>query len=58
MSNVAAMFLINLPAEQAFIAMRNMLERHCMRSFVGGAGAKDDVCEIISFLVVLSLASC
>ncbi|KAG8871691.1 hypothetical protein FRB97_008391 [Tulasnella sp. 331] len=42
-SNVAAMFLINLPAEQAFIAMRNMLERHCMRSFVGGVGAKDDV---------------
>jgi len=32
-----------LPAEQAFVAMRNMLERHCMRSFVGGIGAKEDV---------------
>lgn len=43
MSNVAAMFLINMPADQAFVAMRNMLERHCMRSFYGGVGSKDDV---------------
>jgi len=37
------MFLINLPGDQAFVAMKNMLERHCMRSFYGGASAKEDV---------------
>ena len=42
-STVGAMFLINMPPDQAFVAMRNILERHCMRSFYGGTGASDDV---------------
>ncbi|KIJ66252.1 hypothetical protein HYDPIDRAFT_174403 [Hydnomerulius pinastri MD-312] len=42
-SRVAAMILINMPAPQGFVVMRNMLERHCMRSFYGGSGTKDDV---------------
>ncbi|TFK77391.1 RabGAP/TBC [Pluteus cervinus] len=42
-SKVAAMLLLNLPVQQAFVVMRNLLERHCMRSFFGGDGAKDDV---------------
>jgi hypothetical protein len=42
-AKIAAMLLINMPAQQAFIVMRNLMERHCMRSFFGGDGAKDDV---------------
>ncbi|KAF4623962.1 hypothetical protein D9613_002251 [Agrocybe pediades] len=42
-AKIAAMLLINLPAQQAFIVMRNLLERHCMRSFYGGERSKDDV---------------
>ncbi|KAJ3909382.1 rab-GTPase-TBC domain-containing protein [Lentinula edodes] len=42
-AKVAAMFLINMPIQQAFIVMRNLLERHCLRSFFGGSGAKEDV---------------
>ncbi|KAG9019120.1 hypothetical protein FRB90_006188 [Tulasnella sp. 427] len=42
-SSVGAMFLINMPSEQAFVAMRNMLERHCMRSFYGGSSTREDV---------------
>ncbi|KAG6337071.1 hypothetical protein ID866_2024 [Astraeus odoratus] len=42
-AKIAAMILINIPAPQAFIATRNLLERHCLRSFYGGTGAKEDV---------------
>ncbi|KAL1741191.1 rab-GTPase-TBC domain-containing protein [Schizophyllum fasciatum] len=42
-SRLAAMLLITMPAQQAFVVMRNILERHCMRSFYAGEGAKDDV---------------
>ncbi|KAJ7706030.1 rab-GTPase-TBC domain-containing protein [Mycena rosella] len=42
-AKIAAMLLINMSAPQAFIVMRNLMERHCMRSFFGGDGAKDDV---------------
>lgn len=42
-AKIAAMFLITMPAQQGFIVMRNLLERHCMRSFYGGKAAKDDV---------------
>ncbi|KAJ6621221.1 rab-GTPase-TBC domain-containing protein [Mycena sp. CBHHK59/15] len=41
-AKIAAMLLINMPAQQAFVVMRNLMERHCMRSFFGGDGAKDD----------------
>lgn len=42
-AKIAAMFLINMPPLQGFIAMRNLLERHCLRSFYGGLSTKDDV---------------
>ncbi|KZT30888.1 RabGAP/TBC [Neolentinus lepideus HHB14362 ss-1] len=42
-AKIAGMFLINMPPPQAFVVMRNLLERHCLRSFYGGPGAKDDV---------------
>lgn len=43
-SKVAAMFLLNMSDKsQVFIAMRNLLERHCLRSFYGGLSSKDDV---------------
>lgn len=37
------MFILNMPVDQAFMAMRNLLERHCLRSFYGGEGSDDDV---------------
>jgi hypothetical protein len=40
---VAAMLLINMAAQQAFVVMRNLLERHCMRSFFGGEGTREEV---------------
>jgi hypothetical protein len=42
-AKIAAMFLLNMRAPEGFLAMRNLLERHCMRSFFGGPGAKDEV---------------
>ncbi|KAK7465423.1 hypothetical protein VKT23_005401 [Stygiomarasmius scandens] len=42
-AKIAAMFLINMPPQQGFVVMRNLLERHCLRSFFGGDGAKADV---------------
>ncbi|KAJ6503385.1 rab-GTPase-TBC domain-containing protein [Mycena vitilis] len=42
-AKIAAMLVINMPVQQAFIVMRNLMERHCMRSFFGGEAAKDDV---------------
>lgn len=41
-AKVAAMFLINMPAQQGFNVMRNLLERHLMRSFFGGERTRDD----------------
>ena len=51
-AKIAAMFLLNMRAPEGFLAMRNLLERHCMRSFFGGTGANDDVCQVPPFLSV------
>ena len=45
-AKIAAMFIINMPSQQAFTVMRNLLERHCMRSFYGGASTKEDVSDV------------
>lgn len=37
------MLLLNLAPDKAFIALRNLLERHCLRSFYGGPALKEDV---------------
>ena len=42
-SKIAAMFLLNMQPPAAFTSMRNLLERHCLRSFFGGISCKDDV---------------
>ncbi|KAK0481730.1 rab-GTPase-TBC domain-containing protein [Armillaria novae-zelandiae] len=42
-ARIAAMLLINVPLPHAFVVMRNLLERHCLRSFFGGDGAREDV---------------
>ncbi|KXN88808.1 TBC1 domain family member 14 [Leucoagaricus sp. SymC.cos] len=42
-AKLAGMMLITMPIQQAFNVMRNLLERHCMRSFYGGERSKDDV---------------
>ncbi|KAH9913326.1 RabGAP/TBC [Epithele typhae] len=42
-AKIAAMILINMAPMQGFIALRNLLERHCLRSFYGGMSSKDDV---------------
>jgi hypothetical protein len=46
-ARVAAMLLINLPIQNAFNVMRNLLDRHCLRSFFGREQAKDDVSNVI-----------
>ncbi|KAI0363740.1 RabGAP/TBC [Pilatotrama ljubarskyi] len=42
-AKVAAMILLNMPAAPGFVVLRNLLERHCLRSFYGGMASKDDV---------------
>jgi len=42
-ARIAAMVLLNMSAGPGFIVMKNLLERHCMRSFYGGLSTKDDV---------------
>ncbi|RDX51867.1 RabGAP/TBC [Lentinus brumalis] len=42
-AKIAAMILLNMPSQQGFIVLRNLLERHCLRSFYGGMSSKDDV---------------
>ncbi|KAF8310415.1 RabGAP/TBC [Clavulina sp. PMI_390] len=50
-SNIAAMFILNMPLDEAFLSMRNLLERHCLRSFYGGEGSDDDVSRIFDTLL-------
>jgi TBC1 domain family member 14 len=42
-ARIAAMILLNMSAGPGFVLMKNLLERHCMRSFYGGISTKDDV---------------
>ncbi|KAH8099322.1 RabGAP/TBC [Cristinia sonorae] len=42
-SKIAAMLLMNMSPAQGFLVMRNLLERHCMRSFYGGHTSQADV---------------
>jgi len=42
-ARIAAMILLNMSAGPGFVLMKNVLERHCMRSFYGGISTKDDV---------------
>jgi TBC1 domain family member 14 len=42
-ARVAGMILLQMPPAQGFLVMRNLLERHCLRSFYGGPSAQDDV---------------
>ena len=46
-AKIAAMFLLNMRPPEGFLAMRNLLERHCMRAFFGGIGTKDDVSPLL-----------
>ena len=50
-ARIAAMLLINMPSPQSFIVMRNLLERHCLRSFFGGERAKEDVSIVLGFVL-------
>lgn len=42
-AKIAGMLLINMSPERGFVVLRNLLERHCMRSFYGGDNTKEDV---------------
>ncbi|GBE77620.1 RabGAP/TBC protein [Sparassis crispa] len=42
-AKIAAMILINMSPPQGFIVMRNLLDRHCLRSFYGGMASRDAV---------------
>lgn len=54
-SKIAAMLLINMSAQQAFVVMRNLLERHCLRSFFGGERVKYDVGTLCSHLALVDI---
>jgi len=56
-AKVAAMLLINMPAQRGFIVMRNLLERHLLRSFFGGERTKDEVRAIAYFSTQLTYFS-
>ena len=45
-AKIAAMILMNISPMQGFIVLRNVLERHCLRSFYGGMSSKDDVSSL------------
>ncbi|KAG8749311.1 hypothetical protein FRC14_001515 [Serendipita sp. 396] len=42
-ARIGAMLLINIPLPHTFVTMRNLLDRHCMRSFYGGQKSRDEV---------------
>jgi hypothetical protein len=42
-ARIAAMILLNMSAGPGFVVMKNLLERHCLRSFYGGFSTKNDV---------------
>ncbi|PVF96070.1 RabGAP/TBC [Serendipita vermifera] len=42
-ARIGAMLLINIPLPQTFVTMRNLMERHCLRSLYGGPSSKEDV---------------
>lgn len=42
-ARIGAMLLINIPLPHTFLTMRNLLERHCLRSLYGGPAVKQDV---------------
>lgn len=42
-ARIAAMILLNMSAGPGFVVLKNLLERHCIRSFYGGLSTKDDV---------------
>ena len=46
-AKIAAMILLNMNASPGFVVMKNLLERHCMRSFYGGISSKDDVSNFL-----------
>jgi len=46
-AKLAAMIILNMPSPQGFVVLRNLLERHCMRSFYGGISTKDDVSRFL-----------
>lgn len=50
-AKIAGMLLISIPPQQAFVVMRNLLERHCLRSFFGGDGAREDVRRSLPFYI-------
>lgn len=50
-AKIAAMFLINMPIQNGFVVMRNLLERHCMRSFYGEEGSREDVSSFRIFFL-------
>jgi hypothetical protein len=49
-ARIAGMLLLQMPPPQAFTLMRNLLERHCLRSFYGGSSTKDDVSQLHSHI--------
>jgi hypothetical protein len=57
-ARIAGMLLLQMPPAQAFTIMRNLMERHCLRSFFGGPSADDDVRELLKSQNDLLTVSC
>lgn len=42
-ARIAGMLLLQMSIERAFLVMRNLMERHCVRSFYSGDTGNEDV---------------
>lgn len=52
-AKIGAMLLVNMAPTQGFLVMRNLLERHCLRSFYGGLSSKADVSRLYLFIIIV-----
>lgn len=49
-NQIGGMLLLNLSSpNQAFMVLRNLLEKSCLRAFYGGHEARDDVSSVAKF---------
>ncbi|KAG1765129.1 rab-GTPase-TBC domain-containing protein, partial [Suillus occidentalis] len=54
-AKIAGMILLNMKPQQGFVMMRNLLERHCMRSLYSSVAAKDDVSAVSVFMLLFRI---
>lgn len=47
-ARIAGMLLLQMSIERAFLVMRNLMERHCVRAFYSGEASNEDVSLVLS----------